>query len=130
MSLRFYRCDTCGNLVVMINDSGMTPNCCGKNMLELRPGMTDGALEKHLPVYIMRENMICVTVGEQAHPMTDMHHIDFIVLETDKSCYLRRVFKEGCSDCTPQACFYPAPEEKPIAIYEYCNLHGLYVTKL
>lgn len=125
--LKLFKCNTCGNIVVKIIDSGVTPSCCGKNMTELIPESTDGALEKHVPVFERKGNVICITVGKEEHPMTDMHHIEFIILETNKGFYIHRIHKEGCEVCLPKACFYMVAGEEPVAVYEYCNLHGLYV---
>lgn len=49
--MKFYICSVCGNLVEKIVDGGTTPSCCGKPMRELFPASTDGAVEKHVPVY-------------------------------------------------------------------------------
>ncbi len=140
--LRIYKCSVCGNIVVKVKDSGMDMMCCGKPMIELRPGMTDGSAEKHVPIYTKSgKNMVMVRVGEEEHPMTDIHHIEFIVIET--TCgfqvkYLCDCCIEGskyhveqdskCYDgCKPEAEFSLVEGERLINIYEYCNLHGLYV---
>lgn len=127
MSLKFYKCNTCGNIIVKIVDQDTTPSCCGKIMTELRPGMTDGALEKHVPSVGRNRNIVCVTVGSVEHPMEDMHHIEFIVLETTKGFTVKYTYYEGCNNCAPRACFNLGEGEEPVAVYEYCNLHGLYV---
>ena len=128
MKIKMYRCSICGNLIIKLIDSDMTPSCCGRTMEELHPAMTDGALEKHVPVSEKKGNMVCVRIGEIAHPMTDMHHIEFIILLTDKGIYIRNTYRESCEVCEPKACFQLAVNEKPIEAYEYCNLHGLYVS--
>lgn len=128
MSLKFYKCNTCGNLIVKIIDGETIPVCCGKQMTELRPAMTDGALEKHVPVWKRDKNTVDVTVGQIEHPMTLLHHIDFIVLETTKGFYVQNVFNSDCENCKPEACFTICKDEEPVAVYEYCNLHGIYVS--
>lgn len=50
MKTKFYLCPVCGNVLVKIEDSGVTPHCCGREMVELEPGTTDASLEKHVPV--------------------------------------------------------------------------------
>ena len=37
--------------------------CCGEAMTELIPGTSDGAAEKHVPVYTMDGNKVTVTIG-------------------------------------------------------------------
>ena len=124
--MKLYRCNVCGKIVAEVEMSGAMPVCCGETMTLLTSKMTDGAIEKHVPVYEKKGNVICVKVGEEEHPMTDMHHVEFIILETTMGFYLRYIFRKDCEKCFPGACFYLAPEEKAVAVYEYCNIHGLY----
>lgn len=123
--LKFYKCNVCGNIVCKIEDSGMPMTCCGKQMTELRPGSTDGALEKHVPVYCKIGDEICVRVGEVLHPMEDFHHIVFIVLETNRGFYVHRVAEED----EPTTCFSIDEDERVWGVYEYCNLHGVFVSR-
>lgn len=82
---------------------------------------TDGAIEKHVPVYSINDNRIYVQVGEIEHPMDDNHYIMWIALVHDDKVNM----------------VYLKPNEKPEAlfdyknntiIYAYCNLHGLWKT--
>ena len=59
------------------------------------------------------------------HPMVEAHYIQFICLVTDKGVYFRNLRPEQA----PEADF-AIGDEKPLAVYEYCNLHGLWVTEL
>ncbi|MDO5474741.1 MAG: desulfoferrodoxin family protein, partial [Phascolarctobacterium sp.] len=45
---------------------------------------------------------------------------------TDKGGH-RRVLNAGEK---PNAVFLLAEDEKPLAVYEYCNLHGLWMAKI
>ena len=89
---------------------------------ELIPNTTDAAGEKHVPVISVNGQEVTVTVGEVAHPMMDAHYITFIALETDKGAVIRQL-KPGSE---PKAVFTIGADEKVIAAYEYCNLHGLW----
>ena len=51
---------------------------------ELKAFEIDGAKEKHVPVVKCDGNLVEVTVGEVAHPMQDVHFIEWISIETDK----------------------------------------------
>lgn len=126
MTKRFFFCKRCGNVVVKIVDSGVIPVCCGEEMIELTPNITDGAGEKHLPVieHIDKCNFR-VKVGSEPHPMTKEHHIVFIYVETENGGQLRYLDPEG----KPEAEFCLC-KDKPVAIYEYCNIHGLWKTDL
>lgn len=125
MKLKFYRCRSCGNIIVKIVDSGVNPVCCGESMQELRPNLVEASQEKHLPVVTDKSKCaIKVQVGSVPHPMTPEHHIEFIALETETGIQVVRLSSEG----GPHACF--AVRNTPKAIYEYCNLHGLWKTEL
>ena len=43
MEDRFFSCETCGNLVMMLIASGVTPVCCGEEMTELVAKSADEA---------------------------------------------------------------------------------------
>ena len=86
MEIKFYKCEHCGNIAIKVVDSGVPMICCGEPMVELVAGATDGALEKHVPAVSVEGSHVHVQVGEVAHPMTEAHLIQFIVLVTDKGC--------------------------------------------
>ena len=58
MEVKFYRCNHCGNVVLMVKDAGVNPVCCGEKMELLVPGSV-------------------------AHPMTEEHYIEWIALACD-----------------------------------------------
>ena len=58
--MKIYVCPTCGNIVTMLKDSGVTPHCCGKPMIALHAYTTDAATEKHVPVVDVDENHVKV----------------------------------------------------------------------
>lgn len=124
MTTKFYKCDTCGNVITKVVDSKVPVVCCGKPMTELVPNTVDAATEKHVPVVTwLDDKRIKVEVGSVAHPMLDEHHISFIYVET-----LDGGIRVDLKD-KPEAVIYVG-DTKPVAVYEYCNLHGLWVTKL
>ena len=124
--MKFYKCETCGNIVTKLNDSGAPLSCCGAVMMELVPGTSDGAYEKHIPAVTVNGNEVTVKVGEVEHPMMDAHYIQWIVLET-KQGYQIEYLKPGQK---PEAKFYLAENDEAVSAYEYCNLHGLWVKEL
>ena len=91
-------------------------------MKELVPGTSDGALEKHVPVVKIEGNKVTVTVGSVEHPMLDAHYIEWIAIETEKGAQ-RKVLKPGDK---PVLEFMLTDDDKFVAAYEYCNLHGLW----
>ena len=124
--MKLYFCPICKNLSLMLNDSGVKPHCCGKEMVELKANTTDAATEKHVPVVNVEGNVISVQVGSVLHPMTAEHHIAFIVLVTDKGYRVNHLDETG----EPKTRFTLEKDEKALAVYEYCNLHGLWKVDL
>ena len=122
---RFFICEHCKNIVGVIQSSGVPMKCCGQNMTELIPGTVDAAVEKHVPVVTVEDNLVKVAVGEVTHPMTEEHYIQWIYLQTDKGGQRKNLTPSD----KPEAVFALA-EEKPVAVYEYCNLHGLWKADL
>lgn len=122
MELKFFRCEHCGNIIEMIGDKGVPVVCCGQIMTELVAGTSDGAREKHVPVYEVNGNSVLIKVGEVAHPMIPEHYIQWIVLQT-KNGVQRRELKPGEK---PEASFALCEGDEVVAAYAYCNLHGLW----
>ncbi len=117
MNIRFYKDKDTNEIFFSV--SGEIP----QGYEEVIANTTDGAVEKHVPVITIEGNKAHVEVGSVLHPMTEPHHISFIVLVTDNRAELARLDPLG----SPMADFVLAENEKVIAAYEYCNLHGLWV---
>jgi len=122
---KFLICKHCKNLVGFINDKGVPMVCCGEKMAILAPNTVDASNEKHLPEVTVAGDTISVQVGSVPHPMEAEHYIQFIYVETEHGGQ-RRGLKPGDS---PNAEF-KFVDDKPIAVYEYCNLHGLWKVEL
>ena len=123
---KIFVCKHCGNMIGLLHDAGVPMMCCGEKMVELVPNTTDAAQEKHVPVATVEGNKVVVNVGSVDHPMLDEHWIQWVYLETDKGGH-RKVLNPGEK---PTVVFALTEDEKPLAVYEYCNLHGLWVAKL
>jgi len=115
--MKFYRCEHCDNIVTLISGTKAP-----EGPKELIPGTTDAAQEKHVPLVKVEGDKVTVCVGEVEHPMAEEHFIQWVVLETSQG-FQKKDLKPGTP---PQAVFALAPGEKPLAAYEYCNLHGLW----
>ena len=94
-------------------------------MDELVPNTVEASGEKHIPVVRLENDRIVVEVGSVTHPMVEEHYIGWIQLVTDAGS--QRKYLEP--NQAPQAVFLLG-EEKPLAVYAYCNLHGLWMTQL
>ena len=82
----------------------------------------EAAVEKHIPVVEEGKEGVTIQVGSVLHPMTEEHHIAFIVLQTNLGYQVKELDHTG----TPNASFVLLKDEKCVAVYEYCNLHGLW----
>lgn len=89
---------------------------------ELRAEMTEGAGEKHLPVAQQEGDTVVVKVGSVLHPMLEEHSIEWVYLKSEKCGQL--VHLTPGSD--PIAKFALLPDDRPVCVYAYCNLHGLW----
>ena len=120
MATRFYRCRHCGNVAHKVVDSKVPLVCCGEKMEELIPNTVDASGEKHVPVMtVLDEGRIRIEVGSVAHPMLPEHHIAFIYVETvDGGIRVDLTDKPEAEICISA--------DKVVAVYEYCNLHGLW----
>ena len=122
---KFYICEHCGNIVGMIHNAGVPMMCCGQKMTKLEAGVVEASHEKHIPVVTVEGNTVRVNVGSVTHPMSEEHHIAWVYLQTNRGG------QRKCLDVTgaPEVTFALA-DETPVAVYAYCNLHGLWKTDL
>jgi superoxide reductase len=118
---KFYVCKHCGNLIGMAVNAGAPVTCCGEKMSELVPNSTDASKEKHIPAVTKSATGITVSVGSVTHPMEDKHRIVFVYVETKNGGQKKNLSVNG----EPKVSFSFADDE-PIAVYAYCNLHGLW----
>jgi superoxide reductase len=118
-NIRFFRCDVCDNILVMLLKNEDHKTCCEQYMTVLKPNSTDGAGEKHIPVISRNNGSIHVVVGETQHPMLPEHYIEIITIDAAEKTEIA----------------YLSPGSEPMAdftdngsgtVYEYCNIHGLW----
>lgn len=119
--MRFFVCEHCGNKITFVEDMGVPVMCCGQKMTELVANTTDAAQEKHVPVVEKDGNKVKVVVGSVEHPMVEEHSIQWIAVETKKGSQIKYL-KPGEK---PEAVF-SLEDDEVVAVYEYCNLHGLW----
>ena len=122
MEQKFYICAHCGNIIAKVKDAGVPVMCCGQKMDELVPGTVDASVEKHVPAFTVEGSIVKVKVGSVEHPMIEEHYIEWIALETEKGVQ-RKTLKAGDA---PAAEFALTADDKVVAAYAYCNLHGLW----
>ena len=118
--LEVYRCNICGNIVMVLHAGRGQLVCCNQPMELLQENTTDAAQEKHVPVIEKVEGGYKVKVGSVPHPMEEKHYIEWIELQADGKSYLQ-FLNPGEA---PEA-FFKVEAEK-VSAREYCNLHGLW----
>jgi superoxide reductase len=119
-----YKCQICGNIVVVVHAGGGKLVCCGQPMTLMEPKREEQGKEKHLPVVTKTAKGIHVAVGSVAHPMEEKHYIEWIEVITEKGVYTRHL-KPGDK---PEADFEIS--EKVIEVKAYCNVHGLWAARV
>jgi len=118
---KFYICEICGNMVGQIKDEGVPMVCCGDDMTELIPNSVEASGEKHVPVATVSGDSISVQIGSVPHPMEENHNIAFVYVETERGGQRKRL-NVGEAPIVK----FTFSDDKPIAVYAYCNLHGLW----
>lgn len=119
--LGIYKCNVCGNIVLVMHSGIGQLVCCGKPMQLMVAGSIDAAVEKHVPVIEKVGNTYKVKVGSTPHPMTEEHYIEWIELHADEDKVYIKFLKPGDA---PEATFQV--EANKVLAKEYCNLHGLW----
>lgn len=125
---KFSKCSHCGNIISFIKNAGVPVSCCGEKMTDLTPNSTDAAQEKHVPVAVREPSgngsKLTITVGSVPHPMTEEHHIAWIVIADGNRT--QRIALSNTE--APTAEFFV--NEASVTVYGYCNLHGLWEAQL
>ena len=121
----FYLADK--HVVEVYGDEALKLAINGTELTPIDPNSVDAAKEKHVPVatYDAAKNEVHVSVGSIAHPMTEEHLIEYIILVTKKG--VQRV--DLTATDAPEATFRLADGDAPVKVIEFCNLHGLWQTE-
>lgn len=120
-TVKFFKCEHCGNMVELIKAGGGTIVCCGDPMKELVPNTVEASKEKHIPVAERQDGELVVQVGSVPHPMLPEHFIEWIAVVSDTG--IERIQLKPGEE--PKAVF---GDKENVDIYEYCNIHGLWKT--
>ena len=115
--MKFYKEKNTNNVI----SSNELNNYDENNYILLSANKTDGALEKHVPIYEIRDNKIFVQVGSVEHPMTEEHYIMWIAQVNGNE-----IIKEELKPGMKPSCVFDYI--KGSTIYAYCNLHSLWKT--
>ena len=122
---KFYVCPKCGQVIEIVHDKGRIPRCCGEKVLPLEPNSVEASGEKHMPLVHVEGDRAEVNVGAVDHPMQEAHWIQWVELVSREGAQ-RRYLEPGQD---PRVVFHLG-QDKPLAVYAYCNLHGLWKAEL
>ena len=123
--LKFYRCNTCGNLFLTIIDPNITPTCCGSSMEILEANKVHEGAEKHAPIIEINHDEVKVKVGIQPHPMSAEHRIEWIALTDGSSVNIQKLSLTS----EPVATFSGMKRDGKFRAYSFCNIHGLWTSE-
>jgi len=118
--LQVYRCNVCGNIVMVLHPGAGTLVCCNQPMQILEEKTEDVGKEKHVPIIEKMGDVVKIRVGSIPHPMEEKHYIEWIELKTDDEISIK-FLKPGDR---PEAEFRTTSEK--LSAREYCNIHGLW----
>ena len=114
--MKVYQCEQCKTTVISRDELKL------EGWKELVAGSTDAAQEKHVPVVSKKCKQVKVDVGSVSHPMTEEHLIDWVAIETAHGDQVKYLKAGDAPVCT----FSLADGDSLVAVYAYCNLHGLW----
>ena len=117
------KCFKCGAIVKAIEDCNCGDCgivCCGEQMKNLTANSTDGAVEKHIPTYEIKGDLIEVVVN---HVMDPDHYIEWISASTENEEHVKYLNPGE----EAKAVF---KYQKGMVLYAYCNKHLLWKTEV
>ena len=123
-----YQCPKC-SLVVEIaspcNCNEPCLRCCGERLEPVKANTIDAAREKHVPFVTRTDNGITVQIGSEEHPATEKHHIVWIEASSGK-CVMRKYLDADEKPCAE----FKLCCTKDVVVRAFCNLHGLWESRL
>lgn len=119
MELNFVRHMDCKTTYLQVGIEDV--NCLDNTMKALTANTQDAAQEKHVPALEYKGDMLHVQVGSVEHPMQPEHFIEWIIVQTKDGLMMKNL-KPGDA---PRAEFAVSKEDV-VAVYELCNIHGLW----
>ena len=118
-----YKCETCGNIIEIINAGYGTLVCCSQPMQKLEEHKNDDiAQEKHVPILTSNDHEKTIRVGSIPHPMEPEHYIMFIEAISHDKVWLKRKFLKP----KDEPCLKFNTDGDKMITRELCNIHGLW----
>ena len=121
--MEIYKCETCGNIIEILNAGYGTLVCCSQPMQKLKEHKNDKtAQEKHVPILTSTDKEKIIRVGTIPHPMEESHYIMFIEAISHDKVWLKRKYLKAGDDPSLK---FSSDGDKMIT-RELCNIHGLW----
>ena len=114
--MKFYQCKECKKVIVSREELALD------GYIELQAGSVDASKEKHVPLVTKKCKQVKVDVGSVQHPMTSEHLIEWVLMETTQGYQIKYL----TADSVPVCNFSLTDGDSLVAVYAYCNLHGLW----
>lgn len=116
--MKLYMCRKCDDVYLnLIEHNG---DCDGHELNPLEVEVNGESYFEH-EIYLRKTgNIVTITAGLD-HPMIDVHHIKFMIIETMHGTFLRRFELNSESSVT----LFLAHDEEIEKVYVYCSVHGL-----
>ena len=120
---KLYKSKDCSIIVEVVNKcaSKETLTCQGSSMEEIKENTDPTVIKAHLPVVDKTSVGVKVKIGEEEHPMTEEHYIEWIEITSDDYVF-RKYLKPNDK---PEANF--DVREDKFVVRAYCNIHGLWI---
>lgn len=119
--MEFFKCPKCEK--IFFSDSTGEDCFHGENLEKIIANSSNASAAKHTPSVHIEDECVIVFIGEEEHPMTKDHKIDWVAAEY-KDSYIRYNLHENEK---PEVYF---DYEEGMTIYVYCNQHGLWSKKI
>ncbi len=115
-----YKCDTCGNVIVVFHPAPGNLVCCGTDMVLQAEKAADQGKEKHVPVIEKTATGVLVSCGDVPHPMEEKHYIEWIEVHGGDYYFIKKL-SPGSEPKAEFPCSGGA-----VTARAYCNIHGLW----
>ena len=120
---KFYLCSHCGNLVGMLNDSGVRIRCCGNDMERLYAN-AQGDLKENLPKVSLEGRKVTVDAGSVPHSVGRSGHMGWAYIQTDLGGHRQVLDADG-----PKKAEFTLNEKEQLRrALVYSSRHGLWET--
>lgn len=119
--MTFYRCTNCNHVYVNILSHENEPTCCGEKTIPIEHNISFEDTYQHL-INVRQIGKFLTITMKQTHPMIDVHHLEFICVETTEGYHLKRLHL----DQEVKLDFIMSLNEEVTNIYVYCSVHSLW----